>query len=136
MELALAVLIVGRVSFLGPSCGKGSALRLGFALRGGRPSATYRMVEGDAASALFGEIETGKGSCSRFSASLLVPATSLPSCSKTRSTGEPRIVPSLSPLRREGQDLNKDFGWCKSNRSRCIEMSLIGQTGSTGSYMA
>jgi hypothetical protein len=68
--------------------------------------------------------------------SLFVPATSSPFCSKTPSTGEPRTVPSLSPLRREGAELNKDFGWYKSSRSPCSEMSLIGQTGSTGSYTA
>jgi hypothetical protein len=59
---------------------------------------------------LFGEIETQKGFCTRFSARLFVAATSSPFCSKTRSIGEPRTVPSLCPLRREGQELNKDFG--------------------------
>jgi hypothetical protein len=56
------------------------------------------------------KIQTQKGSCSRFSASLLVPATCSPFCAKTRSTGEPRTVPSLAPLRREERELNKDFG--------------------------
>jgi hypothetical protein len=53
---------------------------------------------------------TEKGSCSRLPGSLFVPATSSPFCSNTRSTGEPRTVPSLFPLRREGPELNKDCG--------------------------
>ena len=64
--------------------------------------------------AFIGEIETQTGSCTRFQA-LSQSNRSENMCRlllrrfarKLEAAGEPRTVPSLFPLRREGQELNK-----------------------------
>jgi len=55
---------------------------------------------------------------------------------KIRCSGEPHTVPWLFPLLREGQEMNKDFGYGKPNRNRCSEIWLKARIDNTGSYTA